>query len=129
MVAGPFPNSGNEVIFVLLDLDKDLMKKRLSRRKKGEGRRFEILHICIYYHYKRRRFSSSSPYCYYICQRSHQKGRGWKCHLVTHNNCIMSVLMGLAHDFPRKGLLVFGADLRRYELARRGHCLIWFILF
>jgi len=34
---------GNEVIFVLLDLDKDLMKKRLSRRKKGEGRRFARL--------------------------------------------------------------------------------------
>ena len=37
--------------------------------------------------------------------------------------------MGLAHDLLRKGLLVFAADLRRYELARRGHCLIWFILF
>ena len=37
--------------------------------------------------------------------------------------------MGLAHDLLPKGLLVFGVDLRRYELARRGHCLIWFISF
>ena len=41
----------------------------------------------------------------------------------------MSVVKGLAHDLLPKGLLVFGADLRRYELARRGHCLIWFISF
>ena len=32
--------SGTEVIFVLLDLDKDLLKERLSRRREGEGRRF-----------------------------------------------------------------------------------------
>ena len=32
--------SGAEVIFVLLDLDKDLLKERLSRRREGEGRRF-----------------------------------------------------------------------------------------
>merc|ERR1712112_151390 len=34
---------GSEVIFVLLDLDKDLLKERLSRRRKGEGRRFTNL--------------------------------------------------------------------------------------
>ena len=32
--------SGSEVIFVLLDLDKDLLKERLSGRRQGEGRRF-----------------------------------------------------------------------------------------
>merc|ERR550517_2155969 len=34
---------GSEVVFVLLDLDKDLLKERLSRRRQGEGRRFARL--------------------------------------------------------------------------------------
>jgi len=36
---------GSEVIFVLLDLDKDLLKERLSGRRQGEGRRLKIMPV------------------------------------------------------------------------------------
>ena len=40
--------SGSELIFVLLDLDKDLLKERLSGRRQGEGRRFlYFFHLII----------------------------------------------------------------------------------